>query len=93
MLSAHSRLSGYKPAEELIKADVPISVIISARNEAKNLRKYLPGILTQNYPDFEVVVINDCSFDDSDLILEEFKAQYAHLKVVTITEHDRFKNG
>ncbi|HZY36284.1 MAG TPA: glycosyltransferase [Mucilaginibacter sp.] len=93
LLSSHSRLSGYRPTAEVLKVDLPISVIISARNEAKNLREYLPCILTQNYPDFEVVVINDCSFDDSDLVLEELKAQYNNLKVVTITEHVRYKTG
>jgi glycosyltransferase involved in cell wall biosynthesis len=79
--------------EELMPVDLPVSVIISARNEAKNLRIHLPAILAQNYPDFEVVVVNDCSYDGSDLVLEEFKAKYTHLKVVTITEHDRFKTG
>ncbi|WP_245845814.1 glycosyltransferase [Mucilaginibacter xinganensis] len=79
--------------ETLPEASVPISVIISARNEADNLRENLPAILEQNYPDFEVVVINDCSFDSSDIVLEELSARYPHLKIVTITEHVRFKTG
>jgi len=79
--------------EELPTGTVPISVIISARNEARNLRENLPAILEQNYPDFEVVVINDCSYDSSDEVLEELKKTHPHLKVVTITEHDRFKTG
>ena len=81
------------PEEELPKIKLPISVIISARNEAQNLRENLPSILTQKYPKFEVVVVNDCSSDSSDLVLEEFKAKYPNLKVVTITEHVRFKTG
>ncbi|MEO3406551.1 glycosyltransferase [Mucilaginibacter sp. CAU 1740] len=94
LISRHTRLAGYKPAEgpppEVL---IPVSVIISARNEAQNLQQNLPAILEQNYPDFEVVVINDCSYDRSDEVLEELEKQYAHLKVVTITEHDRFKTG
>jgi poly-beta-1,6-N-acetyl-D-glucosamine synthase len=93
LVNNYSRLAGYKPLEELVVANIPISVIISARNEAKNLQQYLPFILEQNYPDFEVVVINDCSFDDSRTILEDFEKKYPHLKVVTITEHVRFKTG
>jgi biofilm PGA synthesis N-glycosyltransferase PgaC len=93
LLSNHSRITGYKPLEELLPVNIPVSVIISARNESKNLRAYLPSILTQNYPDFEVVVINDCSYDDSETVLEELQLVYPHLKVVTITEHDRFKTG
>lgn len=93
LVSSHSKLTRYKSMDEIIPAGLPISVIISARNEAQNLKTYLPGILQQNYPDFEVVVINDCSYDDSDLVLEELQTQYPHLKVVTITEHARFKTG
>ena len=39
----------------------PVSVIICARNEAENLRNFLPSILEQDYPDFEVIVVDDCS--------------------------------
>lgn len=72
---------------------IPVSVIISARNESANLRENLPAILEQNYADFEVVVINDCSYDDSGDVLDELKAKYERLKIVTITEHERFKTG
>ncbi|GAB3933861.1 glycosyltransferase [Mucilaginibacter myungsuensis] len=72
---------------------LPVSVIISARNEAQNLAQFLPSILTQDHPDYEVIVINDCSSDGSDIILMDMKERYSHLKVVTITEHDRFKTG
>ena len=43
----------------------PVSVIICARNELKNLRAFLPSILEQDYPKFQVVVVNDCSWDES----------------------------
>lgn len=93
LVNNQSSLAGYVPLQELPKANVPISVIISARNEAKNLRDFLPLVLQQNYPDFEVVVINDCSSDSSDMVLLELKESYPNLKVVTITEHARFKTG
>ena len=38
-----------------------VSVIIAARNEAENLIKNLPSVLDQDYPDFEVIVVNDRS--------------------------------
>lgn len=71
----------------------PVSVIISARNEAENLKKYLPAVLNQDYPDFEVIVIDDCSSDDSRHIIEEFCKVYNNLKMVTVTERPRFKTG
>ena len=93
LVDKQSKLTAYKPLDEIVPAHIPISVIIAARNEAENLRTYLPAILEQNYPDYEVIVVNDCSYDTSDLMLEEFEKKYPHLKVVTITEHVRFKTG
>jgi biofilm PGA synthesis N-glycosyltransferase PgaC len=93
LVSNHISLAGYKPHDGLPTVLIPVSVIIAARNEAQNLRENLPSILEQNYPDFEVVVINDCSYDASDEVLEDMERRYPNLKVVTITEHDRFKTG
>jgi biofilm PGA synthesis N-glycosyltransferase PgaC len=93
LVSNHSRLYGYKPAEELPQISIPISVIISARNEARNLAENLPYILQQNYPSYEVVVINDCSSDSSDIVLQDIQREFQHLKIVTINEHVRFKTG
>lgn len=56
----------------------PVSVIICARNERDNLLKHLPLILEQNYPNFEVIVVNDGSTDDSEDILKSFSLQYPH---------------
>lgn len=71
----------------------PLSVIICARNESGNLKEYLPFVLEQQYPDFEVVVVNDCSSDNSEDVLREFQNKYAHLKVVKIEEHPRYKTA
>lgn len=89
----HNRLRRYTPPPEMPVASIPVSVVISARNEAKNLTENLPSILEQNYPDFEVIVVNDCSFDESEEVLKELGKNYPRLKVVSITEHDRFKTG
>jgi hypothetical protein len=37
----------------------PVSVILCAKNELDNLQKYLPRFLVQDYPDYEVVVVNE----------------------------------
>ncbi|HNM24600.1 MAG TPA: glycosyltransferase [Saprospiraceae bacterium] len=57
----------------------PCSVIISARNEAGNLRAFLPTILEQQYPDFEVIVVNDASSDDTAGVLLELASHYPSL--------------
>lgn len=71
----------------------PVSVIICARNEAANLSQYLPAVLEQDYPGFEVIVVNDCSDDDSDMVLSELKSRYSHLKISTIHKDPRFHHN
>ena len=56
-----------------------VSVIICASNEAEHLRQTLPLILEQDYPNFEVIVVNVGSTDDTDELLSQFKARYEHL--------------
>jgi glycosyltransferase involved in cell wall biosynthesis len=71
----------------------PVSVIICARNELENLRKNIYSILGQSYHDFEVIVVNDCSWDETEFFLKELKEQYKNLKVVTITEQKNYRRG
>jgi glycosyltransferase involved in cell wall biosynthesis len=89
----HWKLRGFSPVSAGIRPPVPVSVIICARNEEANLRRHLPAILEQDYPYFEVVVVNDCSYDDTHLLLKELGSRYPNLKIVTIAEHERYKHG
>lgn len=56
-----------------------VSVIIASENEAEELAKNLPSILEQDYSDFEVVVVNDGSTDESEVLLQSLKLKYPHL--------------
>ncbi|MGB3075594.1 MAG: glycosyltransferase [Chitinophagales bacterium] len=71
----------------------PVTVIICARNEAVRLEKNLPLIMEQEYPDFEVVVVNDNSRDDSELLLMRMSAKYPRLVVRTITQESNIMQG
>jgi biofilm PGA synthesis N-glycosyltransferase PgaC len=71
----------------------PVSVIICARNEGENLQKYLPSVLEQDYPDYEVIVVNDCSEDNSYLVLGNFLLQYPHLKISTVNKDPKFTHN
>lgn len=57
----------------------PLSIIICAKNESDNIRKNLPSILEQDYPKFEVIVINDGSTDESEDALSALEEKYPHL--------------
>lgn len=94
ILFVYSKLSLYKVKSHQESLDFqPVSVIICANNEQENLKQFLPSILEQDYPNFEVIVVNDFSTDETKWILEDFKRQYSHLYVVDIKEHIRLKNS
>jgi cellulose synthase/poly-beta-1,6-N-acetylglucosamine synthase-like glycosyltransferase len=62
----------------------PVSVIICARDEADNLRKFLPFILAQDYSDFEVIVVNDGSVDETDILLNDMKINHPNLRTTFV---------
>lgn len=92
ILFLFSRILLYKPAiPDLGSSGTPVSVIICAHNEAENLSQHLPLILNQDYftpdgqsPAYEVIVVNDRSTDATDVVLEELKGRYDHLKTISI---------
>ncbi len=92
-LFIHLKLVTFKIEQHAEQLNIPLSVIISARNEAENLIKYLPSVLNQNYPNFEVVVVNDRSWDGTADLLKEFSKQYHNLKIVTVVDGDKFIAG
>ncbi len=54
------------------------SIVICAKNEYNNLKQHLPLILQQNYPNFEVIVIDDGSSDKSPQLLAQFENTYTN---------------
>ncbi len=51
---------------------LPVSFIIPAHNEEDWIADSLKSVLNQDYPEFEVIVVDDCSVDKTFKILEEF---------------------
>lgn len=92
-LFVHLKLAVAKVDELPQLTKKPLSVIICARNEVENLKQYLPVVLEQHYPDYEVVVVNDRSWDGTHELLETMAKQYKRLKVVTVTEGTKFIAG
>jgi cellulose synthase/poly-beta-1,6-N-acetylglucosamine synthase-like glycosyltransferase len=83
----------FKKPPEAKRTSQPVSIIICARNEAENLRKFLPSVLEQDYPDYEVIVVNDCSEDNSYEILGKYLTQYPHLRISTINKDPKFTHN
>ncbi len=56
-----------------------ISVIISSKNDSEQLEKNLPFVLEQDYPNFEVIVVNCGSTDETDTVLKAASNKYPQL--------------
>jgi len=70
-----------------------VSIIVTSRNYVDHLRILLPTLLSQDYPDFEVVVVDDCSTDGTDWLLAEMKISHGNLKTTRIIQETDFPNA
>ncbi|MDD2435544.1 MAG: glycosyltransferase family 2 protein [Bacilli bacterium] len=64
-----------------------VSVIVPVYNTKEYVPKCLDSILKQTYDKLEIIVVNDCSLDGVEEILEEYKAKDKRIKVIN------FKNN
>ncbi len=79
-----------KKDKAVITHKPPISVVVCAKNEAENLQLFLPYILDQDYPHFELLLINDGSTDKTLTVMEQFKANHSNIKIVNVKSIETF---
>jgi glycosyltransferase involved in cell wall biosynthesis len=65
-----------------------VSIIVPARNEQKNIESCLLSLLSQNYPCFEVIAVNDNSSDDTLKIMRKLES-----KILTEEQDDDIDTG
>ena len=73
--------------------ELAVSVVICARNEARTLEELIPFLMEQDHREYEVVVVNDRSEDDTWEILQWMKPKYERLRPVNIQADERFNYG
>lgn len=67
-----------------------ISILVPARNEAHRvLEKSISSMLDQTYQNYELIVLNDRSTDDTQKILKKLKAQNSKLKIIEGKEPEK----
>jgi len=71
------------PRKGMLSEQPLVSVIIPARDEEKNIGGCLTSILCQDYPDFEVIVLDDGSSDGTFEIVAEFAARDRRLRLMS----------
>ena len=72
--------------EESEKKLPGISIIITAKNEAANLRRNLPSILNQDYPNLQIIAVDNASTDSTAEVLDSFRSSHPNLYVTFIPD-------
>lgn len=91
LLFVHLRLARYPIKKKEIGEKNPISVIVYARNHAAYLENNIPEWLSQEDAAFELVLVNDCSWDDTEDLLRSLAVTYPQVKIVNVPIDDRFR--
>lgn len=69
---------------------IPISVIVCAKNEEENVKKFVPILAAQDYPDFEIILIDDASSDETLEVFEAFEKEYTNIRLVKVENNEAF---
>jgi biofilm PGA synthesis N-glycosyltransferase PgaC len=65
-----------------LKETPPVSIVVPCFNEGDNIRSVVDALSKMNYPDYEIICVNDGSKDDTGAILDELMAIHPRLRVV-----------
>lgn len=85
-----SKLSSLKTSKKFSPEKYPISLIICAKNEAENLKKHIPIWQSQNHANYEIILINDASIDDTLEVMETFAATDPRIQIVDVKNNEAF---
>lgn len=90
-----SKLAFYKKKDHSKSDDQlePVSVVVCARDAYEYLQDLIPVLLTQDYPDYEIVIVNDCSEDETEEWLKDIEHRETKIKPVQLRQHLNFFNG
>ena len=80
----------FAKAQKITPKRIPISVIVCAKNEEDNVLNFIPLLAEQNYPDYEIVLIDDASSDATLDIFEGFEKQYSNIRLVKVQNNEAF---
>lgn len=92
-LLVFSRLVWHRKTNQIPEVWQPVSIIICAKNESENLKKNLRAILKQDYPQFELIVVDDASVDQTEMVIKNFQDQFSNLRYIHFKEGEKKLQG
>lgn len=67
-----------------------ISIIITSYNQAQHLEKNIPIIFQQDYPRFEIIIVDESSLDDTKSVIQKLETEYEYLRHTFVPQTSRF---
>lgn len=86
------RLAFYKKQKTSYSHE-PVSVIVCAKDSYEYLLDLIPAVLSQDYPEYELVIVNDCSQDDTEEYLKDLARTNPKINFVNLTQNLNFFQG
>ena len=86
------RLAFYKKQEKSCSYE-PVSVIVCTRDAYEYLLDIIPVLLKQDYPEYEIVLVNDCSQDQTEEYLKDLARNNTKINLVNLTQNLNFFQG
>lgn len=86
LLFGYSRVPMLRDVEPTADPLPGVSIVIAARDEERHVESAVRSLLALDYPDYELIVVDDRSTDRTPAILSAIARESARLKVVTVTE-------
>lgn len=68
----------------------PISVILYVKNSELYLEKNIDYFINQKYPKFEILLVNNASSDNTDIILEKLSEKHKSLRIINVENNESF---
>jgi len=65
-----------------VQTNGKVSIIMAAYNAEKTIRQAIESVLAQTYSDFELLIVNDCSKDQTQAIVEEYSQRDARVRLI-----------
>jgi len=75
-----------KESKQAIETPHPVSVIVCAHDEEQNLRELIPLLLTQDHPEFEIIIVEDRCNDGTYDFLKQMIEEHGRIKVVRVSQ-------
>jgi glycosyltransferase involved in cell wall biosynthesis len=72
----------------------PVSVVITTYNRSEKIKKCLDHLLKIDYPDYEIIVVNDGSTDETQTILKKYEKKHPQkIRIITHPNNKGFSQG